>query len=437
LLVEFVDYLVMLGILSVLIIVHECGHFSVARFFGFQTPVFGFGLPFGPHVVVARKWGTEFRIHALLLGGFVAIPELGDESNSDAFGVPLTPFRKFPIWQRALVAFAGVGFNIIFAYLLMLFMLIGLGQPSQPTAIYSLPAENPIAAQAGVKIDDVIVDIDGHKINSPDDAVVYLTSHKSTPVHVDILRENKPMQLSMTTNESGKVGMGLSTKGAVTYRKVEGNFFQVAWLAATKLWTLTWSMINALGDMLGSLMHGGKAAVGHPKMGVGDLHGILAVIKIGHDMVQQDWRQLFLFTIMISMDLAIINLFPWPALDGGHLAFMAFEAVRGRPMGERAQGEIVKWGFLTLLALMALIMFNDVTAFVTGKLDFKPPKAGQGAAPGDQKQSNPDNQNNPTTTTSSGSNATTTSSPSEQSPTPTSEQKTKAPADSGSTEPKP
>src|ERR1700737_385184 len=113
--------LVMLGILSVLIIVHEFGHFSVARYFGVQTPVFGFGLPFGPSWVVGHKWGTEFRVHACLLGGYVAIPELGDESNAkeEHYGVPLKPFKKFPIWQRALVAFAGVGFNIMFAWLVM------------------------------------------------------------------------------------------------------------------------------------------------------------------------------------------------------------------------------------------------------------------------------------------------------------------------------
>jgi len=73
--------LVMLGILSILIIVHEFGHFSVARLFGFQTPVFGFGLPFGPSWIIGRRWDTEFRIHAFLMGGYVAIPELGDESQ--------------------------------------------------------------------------------------------------------------------------------------------------------------------------------------------------------------------------------------------------------------------------------------------------------------------------------------------------------------------
>ncbi|HND67561.1 MAG TPA: site-2 protease family protein, partial [Candidatus Obscuribacter sp.] len=134
---QFLFILLMLGVLSVLIIVHECGHYLVARFFGFQTPVFGIGLPFGPHVVVGQRWGTEFRIYACLLGGFVAIPELGDETNagasSEAFGVDLNPFKKFPIWQRALVAVAGVTFNVIFAYFLMVVMLLALGRPIDMT----------------------------------------------------------------------------------------------------------------------------------------------------------------------------------------------------------------------------------------------------------------------------------------------------------------
>ena len=75
--------------------------------------------------------------------------------------------------------------------------------------------------------------------------------------------------------------------------------------------------------------------------------------------------------MLISLDLAIVNLVPWPGLDGSHIAFMAFEAVRGKPMHERAQGEIIKWGFVSLLLLMALIMVNDITALVSGKLDLK------------------------------------------------------------------
>lgn len=365
---------VMLAILSVLIIVHETGHFSIARMFGFQTPVFGFGLPFGPHWVVGHRWGTEFRIHACLLGGYVAIPELGDESaGQETFGVPLKPFRKFPIWQRALVAFAGVGFNILFAYLIMLVMLLFLGQPSQPTVVQALIKENPIAASAGIKVGDQVVSVDSVKIAAPDDVIAYLTSHKSSPVEFEVLRDGKPTRISMQTNANGKVGMALISKGSVSYQKLELNIFQIAGLAAVKLWTLTINMLEAIGQLFSGLFSGGGGGggPGHPSFGIQDLHGVLAVVKIGADIAQQDWSQLFLFTIMISMDLAIINLVPWPALDGGHLAFMAIEAVRGRPMGDRAQGEIVKWGFISLFVLMAVVMFNDITALISGKLNIK------------------------------------------------------------------
>ena len=363
----------MLAILSVLIIVHEFGHFSVARLFGFQTPVFGFGLPFEPHWVVGKKWNTEFRIHPWLLGGYVAIPELGDESatSADAFGVELKPFRKFPIWQRALVAFAGVGFNMIFAYLVMLTMFVCLGQPSQSTGVQALVAENPIALNAGIKKDDELVSINGSKVGSPDDAVHLLSKHKHELVHIQVLRNKQNLTIDMTTNDAGKVGMVLVPKGPIAYRPAEGNFLDIAGQAFTRLCTLTGSMLDALGQMVGGLFMGHKPAAGHPQVNWQDMHGVVAVVEIGAQIAQQDWSQLFIFTVMISMDLAIINLFPWPALDGAHLAFMLLEAVRGRPMDERARGEITKWGFVSLIALMALIMVNDVRALLTGQLDFK------------------------------------------------------------------
>ncbi len=369
----------MVAILSVLIIVHECGHFAVARFFGFQTPVFGFGLPFGPSIVLGKKWDTEFRVYACLLGGFVAIPELGDESGQDPFGVELKPFKKFPIWQRALVAVAGVAMNMIFAYVVMLVMFCSLGQPTQPTFVDEFPPDVvPIAREAGIKPGDQLVSVDNEEITSSDDVVSYLTSHKNTLVHIKVLRDQKVVDVPMTTNEHGKVGMGMRVKpGTLSYKKVSGGFFHVAGEAFKSLCKLTKSMIDALGQMfegIGNHLRGIKPAAGHPNVSPGDLHGVLAIFKIGAEIAQQDWTQLLIFTVMISMDLAIMNLVPWPALDGGHLAFMAFEAVRGRPMDERAHGEVVKWGFVGLLVLMAFIMFNDVTALMTGKLDFKKAK---------------------------------------------------------------
>ena len=471
LLAEAVAIFVMLAVLSILIIVHEFGHFSVARIFGFQTPVFGFGLPFGPYAVVGHKWGTEFRVYACVLGGFVAIPELGDETNAreETYGVPLRPFRKFPIWQRALVAFAGVGFNILFAWLIMLIMLITLGEPTYSTIVENLPPANPIAAQAGVMVGDKILSIDDYKVTSPEDIVQYLGHRPNTAVIVHIERKSasqapdksappksdnastdsggktdvpsRLVDIHVTTNQDGKVGMALIAKGPVRYTPARGNFIELAGDAAERLWKLTVSMLDALGQMMQGIFHMSKPAAGHPTLGAGDLHGVLAVVAIGAEIFQQDWTQIFLFTIMISLDLAIINLVPWPALDGGHLAFMAFEAVRGKPMHERAQGEIVKWGFISLLLLMALIMFNDVNALLTGKLELKlknkDKDGSRESQPADKPALPQDKSSGPTdkstgTPVSSGQPANKSAQPTGDSPTTNSGGKTEVPSSSTS-----
>lgn len=386
----------MIGIISILVIVHECGHFLVARFFGFQTPIFGIGLPVGPYIVLGHKWGTQFRIHACLLGGFVAIPELGDESQHDkeAYGdLDIKPFKKFPIWQRALVAVAGVSFNVIFAYLIMLCMLLSQGLPVTKVSVGGLPPENPIAAKAGVQSKDVIKAIDAAPISTENDAISYLSSHPLTPVTLHLLRDGKPVDVVATPNAQGKVGMILE-KTVDHYESLAGkNVIEIAGLGVTQLCKLTGQMLDALGMMFGGIWNnltsfGKPVAKGTPNVSISDMHGILAVLKIGADIAkEQDWSQLFMFTILISMDLAIINLVPWPALDGGHLAFMCIEGLRGKPMGERAQGEIVKWGMLSLLALMAIIMVNDVMALVNGKLEMKK-KDEQPAKPGSIQPSN-------------------------------------------------
>lgn len=256
--IQCLAMLVMLAILSILIIVHEFGHFIVARLFGFQTPVCGFGLPFfGPHWIIARKWGIEFRLHALLLGGYVAIPELGDESKQDSgLDVPLQPFKKFPIWQRILVAFAGPAFNVIFAYFVMIGMLTFLGEPTQSTSVYSLVKENPIASQAGVLPGDEVLSINDQSVSSPSDAVKILQGHKDELVQLHIKRtisgQSQNMNLSMRTSSAGKVGMAL-VGGAVTYRKPQADQGNIIWLAAKKLWYLTVAMCDALGQLFSGI----------------------------------------------------------------------------------------------------------------------------------------------------------------------------------------
>jgi regulator of sigma E protease len=340
----------------------------------------------------------------------VAIPELGDESNAkeENYGVPLKPFRKFPIWQRALVAFAGVGFNIGSAWLIYLIMLVSIGQPAFTTIVDSLPAANPIARDAGVLVGDKLLAIDSAKVSTPDDVVQYLEHRPSTPVVLHIDREGKMVDITAVTNPNGKVGMSLSVKGAGVYTPVQGNIVEIAGLATEKTWKLSCSMIDALGQMVQGVLHLSKPAPGRAEIGVKDMHGVLAVVAYGTEIFKQDWRQVFLFTIMISLDIAIINLVPWPALDGGHLALMALEAVRGKPMHERSQSEIFKWGFVSLLLLMAVIMFNDVRALMTGELTMKSSKKDKvkDSAPAPQQTSPGSSSTSSSTTAQPGSNET-------------------------------
>jgi len=375
----------MLGILSVLIIVHEFGHFSVARFFGFQTPVFGIGLPFGPSWTIGEKWGTQFRIHALLLGGYVAIPELGDESNlaQEAYGVPLKPFRKFPIWQRALVAVAGVTMNVIFAFIVMIAMVATLGVPVDKVYVEDLPENITVARDAGVRVGDRIAAIDSVKVKATEQVIDYLSKRKSTDVTLHIMREPEalrrtpegeakatPVDIKTKTNADGKLGMMLIQP----IEKINGSPLEIVGQAYSELAGLTSQMVSTLCHMTQQILFGWmehRAPGSPPAAGIGDLHGVIVVIKWGADIAQTDWTKLFTFTALISMDLAIVNLLPIPALDGGHLFFMLLEAIRGKPMEEKIQSELVKWGFISLIALMAVIMVNDIRALVTGELDSK------------------------------------------------------------------
>lgn len=398
--------LLMLGILSILIIVHEFGHFAVARFFGFQTPVFGFGLPFGPSWTLGEKWGTQFKVHACLLGGYVAIPELGDESSMahDAYGVKLQPFRKFPIWQRALVAFAGVAMNMIFAYVVMLAMVMTLGVQVDKVYVQGLAENIPVAREAGVKEGDRIAAIDQLQVKTSEQVIDYLSKHKGSDVTLHILREpeslrataegeNKAEKVDITlkTTPEGKVGMMLFRPTA----KIDGSPIDLAGRAFSELWDLTSQMLNTLGRMMHNIAFGWMEPHkpgGPPQAGIGDLHGVLVVIKWGADLAESDWTKLFTFTALISMDLAIVNLLPIPALDGGHLFFQLLEAIRGKPMEERTQGELVKWGFIGLLTLMAIIMVNDIRVLFTGELDFKL-KSKKGQNVQQQQQKPPDGKN--------------------------------------------
>ena len=385
------NLLIVLSLLSIMIIVHEFGHWIVARKLGFQTPVFGFGLPFGGHIKLGKWKDTEFRFHWFVLGGYVAIPELGDETNDEILKeMPelKQPLKSFPVWKRACVASAGVVFNIIFAYLACLIMVATIGLPSSRgnvviTNLLDIPVESigvnykptSIAKDAGIEVGDIILKANHIIVSKPTDLVEIVMSSPEKPVLLKIKRsfiENEKrkfeiLRIKVTPTHDGTIGVGLGLASSGEYDKPSKNPFE--WIVQAFQILLDWTvnMVIGLGIMIANLF--GLSPKGVPKIGADDLHGIIAIVSVFAQAITIDPREIYRWSALISMNLAIINLLPIPALDGGHLLFMFIEKIRGRKLAESIQQRAIQSGFFLLIALMVFVLFNDIRGLVVGKFN--------------------------------------------------------------------
>lgn len=384
------NVIIVLFLLSMMIIVHEFGHWIVARKLGFQTPIFGFGLPFGSSVKLGRWKETEFRFHWFVLGGYVAIPELGDESSEELIKeIPdLKPMKSFPVWKRALVASAGVVFNLIFAYLLCLVMVASIGPPSTKGNVViselldyiSLkdshkPVFNPIAKRAGFKAEDVILEINKEKIKEPSQVVKIVRANSLKEIVFKIKRTNivnnkksqNVLDIKVTPSKEGAIGIAIGLAREGKYDKPSKN--PIVWLIQAGKVLIGWTISMLFGLWMLVLNLFGFSPAGLPKIQAEDLHGIIAIVSVFAQAITVDFREIFRWTALINVNLAIVNLLPIPALDGGHLLFMFIEKVRGKKLAESVQQKAIQTGFLLLILLMFFVLFNDIKGLVTGKFD--------------------------------------------------------------------
>ncbi len=391
------NIVIVLALISVMIIVHEFGHWIVARKLGFQTPVFGFGLPFGGHLKLGNWKDTEFRFHWFVLGGYVAIPELGDESGDEILKeMPhLKPMKSFPVWKRACVASAGVAFNILFAYLMCLIMVATIGPPStkgnvvitnlldsnSPTVNNSFKP-NSIAKDAGLMPGDVILQANHINIKEPAQLVQVVMSSPEKEVIVKVKRtyiENEKkkseiLKIKVIPNKEGMIGVGLGLSTNGEYDKPSRNPFVWTGQAAQVLSEWTLNMLIGLFLMIMNMV--GITPNGTPKINAGDLHGIIAIVSVFAQAITIDFREIYRWTALISVNLAIINLLPIPALDGGHLLFMAIEKIRGKKLAESIQQKAIQTGFVLLIMLMFFVLFNDIKGLISGKFNLMQEKKG-------------------------------------------------------------
>ena len=448
--------LIMILLLSLLILVHEAGHFAAARAFGIRVDKFGFGLPVGPTLYSKKVGDVEILVHAFLLGGYVSFPD--DEKECDLPKDSPERFVNKPVWQRVVVVSAGVIANVICAIALVMAVAIFTGKlPYGNYEVYASEISAPKDASiwtSGLQKGDRIVKANGCDINNAyalvtivknsakhngliaedvvetnyaklkdlnpgltreeeipeglairlpevlsrevvtmdkyaakgakyfkpagvkideklhelvkqvDNKTVYISDGKYSlddvakalsngvhPINLVVEREGKTLTLNpIYPDEKGIIGIGLYTKQMMIETK---NPVAVVKESCIYLWDNTYTMMYSLGQLFTG------------NIPLKDMHGVVAITKIGGDMIDKSGKSSgILLAALISMNLAILNILPIPALDGGHLMFLTIEKLMGKPVDEKVIEVVSTVFFSLLIVLMIFVLFNDITLIV-------------------------------------------------------------------------
>lgn len=360
----FTKVLPFLVVLTVVVFVHEMGHFLVARWCGVGVRTFSIG--FGKEIWgFTDKLGTRWRLAWIPLGGYVKF--LDDEN---AASVPsreaieaMSPeqraisFHAKPLWKRAAVVAAGPIANFLLAILIFALWFGIFGVRSSEARISEVLAGTP-AAQAGFQADDLIVGVGGTATKSFEDVQKIVSTNVGRPLVFQVRRGSEELELTATPElREQKVGGQTISTVVIGIRRADNadsvKLYQPGPLEAVALGVdqtkfIITSTLGYLGDVIGGRQKadqlGGPARIGDLAAKVADRSVVDLVYLIG----------------FISVSVGLINLFPIPLLDGGHLLFYAIEAVLGRPLSEGAQEIGFRIGFALVLALMIFATFNDL-----------------------------------------------------------------------------
>ena len=363
LILEFTWYYVVLFlfVLTVLVYVHEWGHYWVARKNGVRVEVFSIG--FGPEVYGwTNEAGTRWKISAIPLGGYVKMLGQSDLPSDEEGEQPLSEedqavsFQNKTLAQRAAIVFAGPLANFIFAVVLFAGLIMTVGTPRHYAGVGNvLPGS--AAAEARIEAGDRIIDIDGQEVVWFSDLVRIVSANPGVPLKITVLRGKEELTLAATPKvkkrtdkdgnpvEVGLLGVRFDPEQAEYERQ---NPLKAVWMGVRQTAALTTNILSYLGEMI----VGDRSAE--------DLGGPLKIAKLSGQMAQGGLDNLIFFMAALSVNLGLINLFPIPLLDGGHLLFMAVEAIRGRPLDERAQEYGFRFGLILVLILMVFATWNDL-----------------------------------------------------------------------------
>lgn len=339
-------------VLSLLILVHEFGHFVVARRLGIKVLKFSFG--FGPRLFGVVRGDTDYCVSAFPLGGFVKM--LGEQPEEPVHESEIKwSFSHRPVWQRAAVVFAGPLFNIIFAWAIFFVIFLVYGNPVLLPDVGDVQPGSP-AQKAGIMKKDKIVAIDGQSIRTWDDLSEKIKKYSGREIVLSIQRDGRRFDIAVKPNvtklknifgEEVEVPViGVSAAGDLEIEKL-GPIDAIK-QASMKTWDLT--VLTAQGFL----------KIIQRVIPLSTLGGPIMIAQLAGEQAHRGLLNLFYFIAMLSINLGLLNLFPIPVLDGGHLVFFALEAVIGRPLSIKQMEFAQKIGMVLLGALMLFVFYNDI-----------------------------------------------------------------------------
>jgi regulator of sigma E protease len=338
--------LVFLAVLGVLVLVHELGHFAAAKLFRMKVEEFAFG--FGPRLVRFFKLNdTEYNVRAIPLGGFVRIAGMEPEEEEEVEG----GFNSKPIWQRALVIFAGPFMSLVLGYVVFIMMGMVWGFVVSNSTIEKF-ADKSAAQIAGMRPGDTIVSVNGFKPSDSWWLRRFVNRSSAKVLTIQVMRDSHLMVFKVTPaydKDSDERRLGVWMKYRIVHPGVTGA-----------VWLGTVEANRYMIDTVEGLFSRKIKQAGGPVM----------IAGITSEAVSKDLNKtaqnVFFLIALLSLGLAVINLVPWPVLDGGHILFLAIEKVRGKKMELERWRNIQAFGVIVIIALAIFMVGYDITRI--GKL---------------------------------------------------------------------
>lgn len=364
-----------IGILVVLVVVHEFGHFIVAKRAGITVEEFGIGFP--PRISSVMYRGTRYSLNWIPLGGFVKmLGEDGDVetrrlresglSDDEVERAMEGAFNRRPVWVRVGVLLAGVAMNFVlaaalFAIAFSMPTLIGEG----PLTVTEIQAGSP--AEDALEVGDVILGVDGRTFERSADLTDFVAERGGTMVTLDVERDGQRIQVEVVprvvTDEdraagTGPIGFAYDPQRVVEEPSlVDGPIDAVARGTSTA-WTIAVQIPGGLADAVGGLIGLNPDAP--------DARGPIGIAQETGRILEAPLVSQLLFIGLLSVNLAVLNVLPFPPLDGGRIAVVLVEAVRRRRMPAEREALIYLAGFAVLIALVILISINDIQRLISG-----------------------------------------------------------------------